>query len=109
MELVTVLTEAWKSAKQNIAKSQKYQKKFCDRMHKEPKYQIGSQVMVYMPHEDSGKLHKLALPYHGPYLVLSVLPSGISVQPVDLPAKPLTANRPSHSYNLRKKAPLDGK
>jgi len=23
--------------------------------------------MVYMPHEDTGNLRKLALPYHGPY------------------------------------------
>ena len=41
--------------------------------------------MVRMPHEASGKLRKLALPYHGPYRVLDVTPNDVSVRPVDRP------------------------
>ena len=41
--------------------------------------------MVYMPHEDTGKLRKLALPHHRPYRVLDVLPNGLSLRPVDHP------------------------
>ena len=41
--------------------------------------------MVYMPQEVKGKTRKLARPYHGPYRVLEVYPSGLSVRPVDRP------------------------
>ena len=145
--LVTGLTESWKLAKQNIASAQKRQKKFYDRSSKAPKYQIGDRVMVYMPYEDSGKLRKLALPYHGPYRVLDVTTNGVSVRPVDhpdqepirvnldrvtkcpdelpdiswlgntrkrskknrsVPPKLANVNRSTHTYNLRKRGPLEG-
>ena len=113
-----------------------------------PKYQIGDRVMVYMPYEDSGKLRKLALPYHGPYRVLDITTNGVSVRPVDhpdqepirvnldrvtkcpdelpdiswlgnthkrstkknrsVPPRLADVNRSTHTYNLRKRGPLEG-
>ena len=58
------------------------------------KYAPGDRVMVYMPHEDTGKLRKLALPHHGPYRVLDVLPNGLSLRPVDHPEEaPILVNQ----------------
>ena len=41
--------------------------------------------MVYMPAEMRGKHWKLARPFHGPYRVLSVIPTNVEVQLVDDP------------------------
>ena len=50
--------------------------------------------MAYMPHEDIGKLRKLALPHHGPYRVLDILPNGLSLHPVNYPEKqPILVNQ----------------
>ena len=85
---VTGLTEAWKIAKSNIGKAQRRQKIHYDKKAREVKYQIGDRVMVYMPHEDTGKLRKLALPYHGPYRVLELKTNGVVIRPVDKPQEP---------------------
>ena len=51
-------------------------------------------MIVYMAHEDTRKLRKLALPDHGPYQVLEVLPNGLSLCPVDRPEeKPILVNQ----------------
>ena len=44
--------------------------------------------MVYMPYKEQGKNRKLALPYHGPFRILEVLPNCLVVKPVDLPDDP---------------------
>jgi len=67
MQLMHGLTEAWESAKSNIKKSKQKQKLQYDKETRDVKCKVGDCVMVYMPHEDTGKLRKLALPYHGPY------------------------------------------
>lgn len=93
MARVTGLTEAWKNAKQNIAKAQKHQKKFYDKNTKEHSYQVGDRVMVYMLHENSGKQRKLAPPYHGPYRILEVTSNGVCIRPVDHPEQePIRVN-----------------
>ena len=40
---------------------------------------------VYVTREDYSKSRKLALPYHGQFRVVEVLPNGVSVIPVDHP------------------------
>ena len=44
--------------------------------------------MAYMPHDDQGKNRKLALPYHGPFRILEVLPNCLVIKPVDRPDEP---------------------
>ena len=82
-EVMVGLSEAWRNAKGNISKAQRKQKSHYDRHAKEPHYQPGERVMVYMPAEDTGRNRKLALPYHGPYRILEVRPNCVLVRPVD--------------------------
>ena len=50
--------------------------------------------MVYMPHEDTGKKRKLALPHYGPYQIFELLPNGLSLRPVDRPdEQPILVNQ----------------
>ena len=84
-ELVHGLSEAWRIAKDSVAKAQKRQKRAYDR-HSRPKtFREGDRVMVYMPVERTGKNRKLSRPYFGPYRVLEVHPNGLTVRPVDRP------------------------
>ena len=84
-ELVHGLSEAWRIAKDSVAKAQKRQKRAYDR-HSRPKtFREGDRVMVYMPVEQTGKNRKLSRPYFGPYRVLEVHPNGLTVRPVDRP------------------------
>ena len=89
IELTHGLTEAWKLAKKNIGMAQHKQKAQYDKQAKARAYHPGDRVMVYMPHEHSGKKRKMALPYHGPYRILDVLPNGLSVRAVDRPQEQL--------------------
>ena len=54
------LTKAWEIAKSNIKKSQQKQKLQYDKEIHDVKFKVGDRIMVYMPHEDTGKLRKLA-------------------------------------------------
>ena len=47
-ELVHILSEAWRIAKDSVAKAQKRQKRAYDR-HSRPKTFRGDRIMVYMP------------------------------------------------------------
>ena len=48
--------------------------------------------MVYMPHDDQWKNRKLALPYHGPFRILEVLPNCLVIKP-DEPAIKVNMDR----------------
>ena len=41
--------------------------------------------MVFMPKETKRKARKLALPHYGPYRILEITPTGVSIRPVDCP------------------------
>ena len=57
------------------------------------KYQVRGRVKVFMSHEKTSKSRKLALPYHGQFRVVEVLPNGVSVIPVDHPQdEPILVN-----------------
>ena len=93
LELTHGLTTAWKLARQKIGKAQMRQKEYYDRQAKEPRYKVGGRVMVFMPHDKTGKKRKMALPYHGPFRIVEVLPNGLSVRPVDRPQdEPILVN-----------------
>ena len=65
-ELVHGLSDAWNIAHQSIELAQKHQKAVYDRHAKEIEYQKGDRVMVYMPHEVTGKGWKWLGPTSGP-------------------------------------------
>ena len=79
------LSEAWKTAQENIKSAQVKQKQNYDRHSKEIQYEIGDRVMVYMPSAVKGKAWKLARPFYGPYRVLAAAPTNLEVKPVDKP------------------------
>ena len=85
IELVAGLSEAWQLAQSEIKKAQKHQKKQHDKKAKDETFNVGDRVMIFMPHETTGKRRKLALPYHGPYRVMDVHLNGLTVKPVDRP------------------------
>lgn len=80
---VSQMGEAWELAKVKIEAAQKWQKAQHDRQARPVRFQPGDRVFVYMPAARSGKAHKLARPYHGPYRVITALDSGLEVRPVD--------------------------
>ena len=75
MELVHGLSEAWRTARELVAKPLKRQKRVYDRHSQPQTFQEGDCVMVYMPVERNGKNCKLSRPYFGPYRVLEVHPN----------------------------------
>ena len=92
-DLHRAMSSVWQAARKNVVEAQKRQKRQYDKKAKEHHYRIGERVMVYMPWEKTGKKRKLALPYHGPYRIVDVLPNGLSVRPVDkVDEKPILVN-----------------
>ena len=61
--MTIALSEAWKTAQENIKSAQEKQKRNYDRYSKEIQYEIGDRVMVYMPSAVKGKAWKLARPF----------------------------------------------
>ena len=53
--MTIALSEAWKTAQENIRSAQEKQKRNYDRYSKESQYEIGDRVMVYMPSAVKGK------------------------------------------------------
>ena len=76
------LSEAWDLARHQVKKAQKAQKKAYDRRSKDVQFGVGERVFVYMPHT---KAYKFARPFHGPFRVVEVWETGLTVQPVDKP------------------------
>ena len=62
--------------------AQKKYKKQHDKKAKNSNIKVGDWVMVYFPHEETGKNRKLSRPWHGPYRVLSVNSPDITVSKV---------------------------
>ena len=78
-KLVTRLTQTWNLACPCITKAQKVQ------YDKHAKPRISDRVIIYVPHEMSGKDQKLSLPYHVPYRITDIHSSCVSVKPVYKP------------------------
>ena len=88
-ELVIGLSTAWEMARKSIEKAQSKQKFQYDKKAKVTSYKISDRVMVYMPHEATGKDRKLALPYHGPYRIIDIRTNCLLLRPVDKPDEQL--------------------
>ena len=84
-ELVSNLSEAWDLARHQVKKAQKAQKKAYDRRSKDVQFGVGERVFVYMPQDKATKAYKFARPFHGPFRVVEVWETGLTVQPVDKP------------------------
>ena len=87
-QLVQNLSAAWDQARKNVAKAQQQQKKQHDKKARMPTFSVGDRVFVFMPAAKSGKAHKLARPYHGPFRILKLHDNGAEVRPVDKPRDP---------------------
>ena len=71
-----------------IKTAQCRQKTTYDRGAKKLNYRIGDRVMVYMPHESTGKAAKLARPFFGPFRILNITPTNVEVRLIDKPDEP---------------------
>ena len=87
-ELVSTLIKTRELALESIQKAQEKQRRFYDRQSRNPKFQVGDRVMVFMPSETIGKDRKLARPYHGPYRVINITPTNAEVQLIQYPSEP---------------------
>ena len=81
-ELALTLTRARDHATQSIQVAQKQYKKYYDKVNKcsPVKIKVGDSVLIQFPQEESGKQRKLSRPWHGPYRVVEVTPTGIAAQ-----------------------------
>ena len=86
--LTTYLSEAWSLAKSSIKQAQVKQKEMYDKNSKQPQYQVGDRVMVFMPSEKKGTTWKLARPFYGPNRVVDVTPTNVEVRLIDRPDDP---------------------
>ena len=84
-ELVSNLSEAWDLARHQVKRAPKAQKKAYDRRSKDVHFGVGERVFVYMPQDKATKAYKFARPFHGPFRVVEVWETGLTVQPVDKP------------------------
>jgi hypothetical protein len=87
-EFLVGLAKAKKIALETIQQAQAKQKEFYDRQAGNPQYRLGERVMVYMPGDVTGKSWKLARPYHGPFRILSLMPTNAEVQLIEKPGDP---------------------
>ena len=71
--------------KSNIKQAQSKQKEMYDKHAKQPQYQIGDRVMVFMPSEKKGTTWKLARPFYGPYRIVNLIPTNAKVHIIDKP------------------------
>ncbi len=83
-ELVTTLSQARDLAVQSIQEAQHKYKRQYDKVNKcmRGEHKIGSWVLIRFPQEESGGLRKLSRPWHGPYRVIEVTPTGITAERV---------------------------
>ena len=71
--LTTNMSDAWKLAQSHIEHAQLRQKEQCDKSSKQPQYQVGDRVMMFMPSEKKGTSWKLARPFYGPYRIVNLI------------------------------------
>ena len=83
-ELIETLTKVREHAVQSIQKAQQHYKSYYDKVHKcsPVSFKVGESVLIRFPQEELGKQRKLSRPWHGPYRVVEVTPSGVAAQRV---------------------------
>ena len=81
-ELITSLSSARELAAQSIRQAQKRYKGNYDKKAIHRDYRIGEWVLVKFPADETGRMRKLARPWHGPYRVLRTNEPDITVEKV---------------------------
>ena len=84
-ELMVNLSQAWKTARDNIKVAQANQQTQYNKKSRDVNLKVGDRVMVLMPMETTGDRRKLARPFHGPFRVLALTPTNAEVRLVDDP------------------------
>ena len=69
-KVVLSLSTAIQMAADSIRTAQARYKKTYDRSSRETDYKLGDWVLVKFPQEETGRMHKLSRPWHGPYRVV---------------------------------------
>ena len=88
-ELFINLTKAQQLALESIKHAQEKQGTFYDRqMSSGLQYGVGDRVIVFMPGETTGKDHKLARPYHGPYRIVGLTATNAEAKLIERPKQP---------------------
>ena len=70
-ELMLSLGSARQLATEAIRRAQAKYKNHYDRQARDVRFKVGDWVLIYFPHEESGKNRKLSKPWHGPYRIIS--------------------------------------
>lgn len=70
-ELILSLGSARQLATQTIRKAQKRYKTYYDQKATPISFRVGDWVLIFFPHEESGKNRELSKPWHGPYRLIS--------------------------------------
>ena len=84
-ELVMSLSSARELAAKAIQQAQKKYKKNYDKRASQRDYRLGEWVLVKFPAAETGKMRKLARPWHGPYRVVGLREPDVTVEKVYQP------------------------
>ena len=74
---------AWSCAKEQIKKAQKKQQH--DQHAKDPNFQVGDRVFVYMPAAGQGEAYKFAKKFQGQFHIMAMYDNGVELQDIDKP------------------------
>ena len=85
VDMATKMSAAWESAKKNVKKAQKRQKKCYDVKARRPKFEVGDRAFLLQPEKQTGAARKFARAYHGPYRILTVTENNAHLCRVDQP------------------------
>ena len=69
-ELMLSLGSARQLATEAIRRAQAKYKNHYDRQARDVRFKVGDWVLIYFPHEESGKNRKLSNPWHRPYRII---------------------------------------
>ena len=69
-QLAIKLADVWEIASGEVKKAHHLLIRNYEQQAKQRNFRVGHRVMVYIPHEQSGKEHILARHYSGPYRIL---------------------------------------
>ena len=84
-EVTLVLSSARADAARSIQRAQQQYKKYYDRKSNPTKYHIGEWVLVRFPSDETGKWRKLSRPWHGPFRIIKVCDSDVTISNVYFP------------------------
>ena len=82
-EMSQRMAQAWDCAREQIIKAQKKQKQQHDRHAKDPSFQVGERVFVYMPAAGQGEAYKFAKKFQGPFRIITMYDNGVELKDIN--------------------------